>query len=87
MNSNAIKTTLIDEVMTFGEGARRWGKAESTLRMMIRTGKLIEGIDYRKSGGTWLITREAMEKAYGKEIDLIQYTYKGGYGSNRFFML
>lgn len=61
----------IKEIMTFKEASKIWGKAESTLRMMIRAGKLIEGIDYRKSGGTWLITREAMRKVYGKEIDLI----------------
>lgn len=58
---------LIDEVMTFKEVSKRWRKAESTLRMMVKTNKLIEGIDYRKSCGTWLITKNAMLKLYGEE--------------------
>lgn len=58
---------LIDEVMTFKEVSKRWRKAESTLRMMVKTNKLIEGIDYRKSCGTWLITKKAITKLYGEE--------------------
>ncbi len=56
----------INDVMTFKEAAEKWGKKDNTLRMMVRTDKLIEGIDYRKSGNTWIITKEAMEKLYGK---------------------
>lgn len=53
------------EVMTFSEASEEWNLSNSTLRMIIRTGKLKEGIDYRKSGGTWLITRIAMMNLYG----------------------
>lgn len=57
----------INDVMTFKEASENWNKKDNTLRMMVRTNKLSEGVDYRKSGNTWIITREAMEKLYGEE--------------------
>lgn len=56
----------INEVMTFAEATQRWGLADSTLRKLATTNKLLEGLDFRKSGKVWLITREAMERVYGK---------------------
>ena len=58
---------IIRELMTFGEASELWGlsKSGSTLRMLTKTNKLMEGVDYRKSGNTWLITRTAMIKIYG----------------------
>lgn len=56
---------LLENVMTFTEASKKWGLNDSTLRKLVATEKLEEGIDYRKSGNTWLITREAMEKVYG----------------------
>jgi len=59
------------EVMTFKEASEKWGKSDSTLRMAVRTDKLKEGIDYRKSGNVWLITKSAMIKIYGDpKIDI-----------------
>lgn len=60
----------INDVMTFKEAAEKWNKKDNTLRMMVRTDRLIEGVDYRKSGNTWIITRNAMEKLYGKEKNI-----------------
>lgn len=57
----------INEIMTFAEATERWGLADSTLRKLITTNKLIEGFDYRKSGKVWLITKDAMIKIYGEE--------------------
>lgn len=56
----------IDEVMTVSEAAVLWGKSEGTIRAAIKAKKFIVGVDYRKAGGTTLITREAMERVYGK---------------------
>ena len=56
----------LDAVMTFAEATEKWGLADSTLRKLVKTNKLTENVDYRKSGKVWLITREAMEKVYGK---------------------
>lgn len=57
----------ITDIMTFKEAAEKWGIKDNTLRMMTRTNRLQEGIDYRKSANTWLITRDAMIKLYGEE--------------------
>ena len=56
----------IEKVLTINEAARLWGKDVSTLRRMIQTNHFKEGVDYRKSGGTWIIEKKAMEKFYGK---------------------
>ena len=57
----------INEVMTFAEATQRWGLADSTLRKLATTNKLLEGLDFRKSGKVWLIAKEAMERIYGEE--------------------
>ncbi len=54
----------INDVLTFTEAAQRWGLDTSTLRKLVHSNRLTNGVDYRKSGGTWLITRAAMEKVY-----------------------
>lgn len=58
--------TIIENVLTFAEASEQWGLDDSTLRKLVTTDKLQEGIDYRKSGRTWLITKGAMKKIYGK---------------------
>ncbi|WP_346905947.1 helix-turn-helix domain-containing protein [Clostridium sp.] len=66
--SNYLKKPVhITRVMTFAEATERWGLADSTLRKLVTTDKLQEGIDYRKSGKVWLITEEAMKRVYGEE--------------------
>lgn len=62
-------TYMVNDVLTVSEAARKWGLNESTIRAAIRVKKFILNIDYRKSGGTLLITKKAMEKVYGKLPD------------------
>lgn len=60
----------IDKILTFGEATELWGLADSTLRKLAKADRIKEGLDYRKSGKrAWLITREAMERLYGKLSD------------------
>ena len=56
----------VNNIMTVSEAAEIWGKTEGTLRAAIKSKKLIVGVDYRKAKGTTLITRETMERIYGK---------------------
>ena len=56
----------IYNVMTVNEAAEIWGKTEGAIRAAIKAKKFILGVDYRKAGRITLITREAMEKVYGK---------------------
>lgn len=64
---NAEEKEIIEEIMTFSEATEKWGLADSTLRKLVNTDKIIKGVDCRKSGSTWLVTREAMERVYGKK--------------------
>ena len=56
----------INNVMTVSEAANVWGKTEGAIRAAIKSKKFIVGVDYRKAGGTTLITKEAMERVYGE---------------------
>ena len=55
----------ISEVLTFSEAAEIWNIDPSTLRHRVTGQELQEGVDYRKSGKVWLITKNAMERLYG----------------------
>ena len=62
---------IIDDVLTFAEAEELYGLSKGVLRKYVsyelkKGSRFKEGIDYRKSGKTWLITREAMEREYGK---------------------
>lgn len=59
------KNINLDDIMTLPEATLRWGLADSTLRRLLTTDKLIEGIEYKRSGKSALITKRAMRKIYG----------------------
>ena len=67
-----------DEVITFAEASALWELSDGALRHMIKTPKLQQGIDYRKSGCVWLITKQVMTRLYGK-IELINEHGKRGH--------
>lgn len=54
-----------DEWITLAEAARRWDRADSTLRNAIRRGRFLPD-EVRKSGGVWLVRTSAMIRLYGK---------------------
>lgn len=50
----------------FSDAAEKWGLSDgAVLRNAVRRGYFKEG-EYRQSGSTWLITKLAMERVYGK---------------------
>lgn len=55
-----------DGLLSFKEATDMWELNESTLRKAVSYGKFQEGIDIKKFGKQWVITREAMEREYGK---------------------
>lgn len=61
-----LRRSILHDVMTFAEASEKWGLGESTLRSAIHSERFTEGIDYKKSGKVWLVTKEAMERVYGK---------------------
>ena len=60
------KTYKFTDIMNFKEAATIWGLNDSTLRKLVTTSKVTEGIDYRKSGNIWLITKDCMIRVYGE---------------------
>lgn len=63
----------LKDIMTAKEAAERWGKAEITIRQACSGYKKapprFKEDEFRKSGATWLITRQGMERVFGKEIN------------------
>ena len=58
---------ILDEVYAIKEASEKWNVHISTIQKIIKKGeKLIEGIDYKRSGASWLITKSAMIKLYGE---------------------
>lgn len=55
----------LEQVMTFAEATKRWGLGHSTLREAAKHNRFLPG-EIRKSGGTWLVTEEAMRRLYGE---------------------
>lgn len=56
---------ILYEVYTFPEASTIWKIDKSTLRKAVVSGRFEEGVDYRKAGGTNLVTRKAMLREYG----------------------
>lgn len=57
--------TPFDGLMSFADASELWGLSESTLRKAVAYGKLAAGIDARKFGKQWVVTRDAMLREYG----------------------
>ena len=64
----------LDDVMTTQEAGERWNVTADSLKQNCR-GRVKNGFlegEFRKSGKMWLVTRQGMERLYGKEkINLI----------------
>lgn len=56
----------LENVYTLTEASKLWGKTEGALRSAIKSGKFTPIKEWRKAGRITLITKEAMERLYGK---------------------
>ena len=61
-------STPFDDLMSFADATELWGLSESTLRKAISYGKIVAGVDARKYGKQWIVTRDAMEREYGNRV-------------------
>ena len=59
-------STPFDGLMSFSDASELWGLSESTLRKAVSYGKIVPGVDARKYGKQWVVTREAMGREYGE---------------------
>ncbi len=63
-----VVKTPFDGLMSFADACELWGLSESTLRKAVAYGKLVPGIDTRKFGKQWIVTRRAMNREYGQPV-------------------
>ena len=61
--------TAFDGLMSFANATELWGLSESTLRKAVAYGKIVSGVDARKFGKQWVVTRRAMEREYGTPVE------------------
>ena len=68
VNKKGPRTMKInfEDVMTTQEASERYHRTAHTIKQACDSGRLTNE-ECRKSGGVWLITREGMERLYGKE--------------------
>lgn len=68
INKKGPRTMKInfEDVMTTQEASERYHRTAHTIKQACDSGRLTNE-ECRKSGGVWLITREGMERLYGKE--------------------
>lgn len=64
-NGDTYKTAF-DHLISFADATALWGLSESTLRKAVSYGKLKDGIDVKKFGKQWIVTRDAMQREYGE---------------------
>ena len=57
--------TPFDGLLSFSDATELWGLSESALRKAVSYGKIVPGVDARKYGKQWIVTREAMIREYG----------------------
>ncbi len=65
------KNDPFDGLMSLSDAARRWNRADATLRQAIHRGKFVSGEDVKLFGKQWVITESAMLREYGPPSDHI----------------
>lgn len=58
-------STPFEGLLSFADATSLWGLSESALRKAVAYRRLVDGIDVKKYGKQWLVTRAAMEREYG----------------------
>lgn len=58
--------TPFDGLLSFADATELWGLSESALRKAVAYRRLVDGLDVKKYGKQWLVTRDAMEREYGQ---------------------
>lgn len=66
--NGVLEKTPFDDLMSLADATELWNLSESTLRKAISYGKIVSGVDARKYGKQWVITRQAMEREYGYPV-------------------
>ena len=62
-----MSDNIFDDLLSFADAARLWNLHDSTLRKAVANGELIDGIDVKKFGKQWIITKQAMIEHFGEQ--------------------
>ena len=66
--NGVTESTPFDDLMSFADASELWGLSESTLRKAVSYGKIVSGVDARKYGKQWIVTKDAMHREYGDPV-------------------
>ena len=69
-DNGVTENTPFDGLMSFADASELWGLSESALRKAVSYGKIISGVDARKYGKQWIVTRSAMQREYGDPVSV-----------------
>lgn len=58
-----------EELLSFSDAAKMWKLDDSTLRKAAANGKFVDGVEVKKFGKQWIITKSAMTNHYGAQPD------------------
>lgn len=61
-----MEHNIFDELYSLSDAAAIWDKADATIRQGILRGKFVDGVDCKKFGKQWVITRESLVREYGE---------------------
>ncbi|MBH8121315.1 hypothetical protein I6A87_18795 [Clostridioides difficile] len=63
---------VFEELISIKDACELYKKGGSTLRLNIRNGKFVEGVDCKKFGTTWVFKKTALEREYNKKDKKIE---------------
>ena len=59
-------SNILENVMTMQEAAQYIGITEGSIRAAIKSSRLKEGIDYKRSGRIIIVLKSAVEREWGR---------------------
>lgn len=63
---SATVEDLDEKWLSSAEAAEMYSKSPDTFRKAISYGNLVEGVDCKKSGRSWLFLKSSLDRIYGK---------------------
>jgi hypothetical protein len=61
-----MSNNVLDEVMTMQDAAQYIGITEGSIRAAIKSSRLKDGIDYKRSGRIILVLKSSVEREWGR---------------------
>jgi hypothetical protein len=62
-----MSNNVLDEVMTMQDAAQYIGITEGSIRAAIKSSRLKDGIDYKRSGRIIIVLKSAVEREWGNK--------------------